>query len=262
MYLYTFILRVLRYLYTACTSVFVYCVYFYTTCTCVLCVLYEPIYFYTACTCVLCIPLNLYTAFTCLLHVLVYCMYLCTTCTCALRVLVYLCTACTCVLCVLVYCVYCVSHLASVVPAVAVQSQLIVVCLCVVCLCVVRVCVVRVRQGQGGVRHQRRFGGQRVLPAQLLGGVGVQGAQQRRRRRRHGDGQVGGGQGEALGGRVAQVDRLLVLGRRRRRGGRAEVQRGGAAVAVDNLGFPDDGAVHHSGGGRSQSGKAVPAAAL
>lgn len=77
--------------------------------------------------------------------------------------------------------------------------------MCVKCVCV--------WQRQGWVWSQRRFGSQRVLPAELLGRVGMQSAEQRGRRRRHGDGQVRGGQGQPLRGRVAQVHRLLVLGR-------------------------------------------------
>ena len=92
------------------------------------------------------------------------------------------------------------SDLSPVVSAVPVQSLLGGVCVglrvCVGSTGVV--CVWSVWQGQGRMWSQRRFGRQRELPAELLGRVGVQGAEQGRRRRRHGDGQVRGGQ--ALGG--------------------------------------------------------------
>lgn len=107
------------------------------------------------------------------------------------------------------------SHLAPVVSAVSVQSQLGGVCVglgvCVGSVCIVCVKCVCVRQRQG--RVWGRFGSQRVLPAELLGRAGMQRAEQCRGRRRHSDGQVRGGQGQALRGRVTQVHRLLVLGR-------------------------------------------------
>lgn len=145
------------------------------------------------------------------------------------------------------------SHLAPELPAVPVQPQ----------LCVVRLCVSvwRARQRQGRVRRQGVLGSEGVLSAELLRRAGVQRAEQCGRRRGHRDGQVRRGQGEALGGRLAQVHRLLLL-RGRGGGGPAEVERRGATVAIDDFGFPDDGAIHHSGGGRGQGGQAISAATL
>lgn len=152
------------------------------------------------------------------------------------------------------------SHLAPIVPAVPVQAQLGAVHVRVRAGSVCIVCV-RVGEWQGEVWRQGRFGGQRVLPAELLGRPGMQGAEQGGRRRRHGDGQVRGGEGQALGGRLAQVYGLLLLAERGG-GGCAEVQGDGAAGAVDNVGFPDDGAVGNRRGGRSQGRKAISTAAL
>lgn len=150
------------------------------------------------------------------------------------------------------------SHLAAIVPAVPVQAQLGAVH---VRMRVGSVCSVRLWEWQAEVRRQGRLGTQRVLPAELLRRSGVQGAQQGRRRRRHGDRQVRGGEGQALRGRVTQVHGLLVLARRGG-GGRAEVQGGGATVAVDDFGLSDHGAVDNRRGGWSQGRKAVSTAAL
>lgn len=153
-----------------------------------------------------------------------------------------------------------VSHLAPIVPAVLVQAQLGAVHVRVRIGRVCDVCL-RVREWQAEVRGEGRFGGQRVLPAELLGRSGMQGAEQGCRRRRHSDRQVRGGEGQALRGRVAQVHRLLVL-TGRRGGGCAEVQGGGATVAVDDFGFSDYRAVGNCRGRRSQGRKAVSTAAL
>lgn len=107
------------------------------------------------------------------------------------------------------------SHLAPIVPAVSVQSQLssvgLGVCVRSVCIMCVRGVCVGQGQRQGQMWSQGRFSSQWVFPAELLRGTGMQRTEQCCSCCRHSDGQVRGGQGQAVGGRVTQVDWLLVL---------------------------------------------------